>query len=257
MGVRDDLGFEQDLVDKLLPLATPFYDYYWRVEPDGLANIPADGPVLLVANHSGILPFDAVMVKYAVYTNVPNRHLWVLMDRFVTRLPFLNVLFRKTGQVLACTENTQYLLDHGEAVLVFPEGVKGIAKPYSLRYKLRRFGRGGFVRMARKAAAPIVPVAVVGAEDIYRLVAKLEWPFKYLGIPFLPVTDTFPILGPLGVIPRPTKWRIKFLPQVTEHLAIAPGPDEDLKIQEIADSIRASIQSTIAEVLRKRRSVYL
>ncbi|MBN2053921.1 acyltransferase family protein [bacterium] len=251
-----NFDFDPGLTERLAPFVEPLYKHYWRIDTEGLEHIPEESGCLLVANHGGILPFDAAMVKMAVYTKSPPRHAWVLIERFVQTLPFLNVFFRRTGQVLACEENTLYLLRRGEVVLVFPEGVRGIAKPHHQRYRLQRYGRGGFVRTARLAGVPIIPVAVVGAEEIYRLLAKVHWPFKYLGIPFLPVTTTFPWLGMLGAIPKPTRWRIRFLPPFTEHLDIPGGVDEDLRIQETAEMVRTMTQDAILDMLRKRRGLY-
>ncbi len=257
MGVAEDFGFDKALLDLSVRLVDPVYKYYWRIELEGAEHIPESGPCLLVGNHGGVLPFDAAMVKLAIYKNHPHRHVWVLIEKFVTALPFLNVFYRKTGQVLACTENSRYLLSQGEAVLVFPEGVRGIGKPYNKRYQLRRFGRGGFVRIARESRTPIIPVAIIGSEEIYRLVGKIKWPFKYFGIPFLPVTSTFPLLGPFGLIPKPTKWRIRILPAITEHLELECGPDEDPEIQRIADLVRSNIQTALRDMLRKRKNLYL
>ncbi len=253
----DEFGCDRQALDKYAPIFDLIYKYYWRVETSGIENVPSNGGVLLVANHSGVIPIDAVMIKLAVYKQTPNkRNLRVLVEKFVYKIPFLNVFFSRTGQVLACPENTVWLLKKGEPVLVFPEGVKGIGKERSKRYVLQRFGRGGFVRMAIQAKVPIIPVAVVGAEEAYSIIYNLKYPAKWFGLPYLPITTTFPWLGPLGLIPMPSKWFIHFENPVRFDNFDPSAVDDDYLIQTIAEEIRQIIQNRIVEILKKRRSVF-
>ncbi|HVL32380.1 MAG TPA: 1-acyl-sn-glycerol-3-phosphate acyltransferase, partial [Actinomycetota bacterium] len=214
----DDFGFDQELTETvLLPILRPLFERWWRIEQRGLENIPQTGPALLVANHSGTLPLDALMVKYGVYEGL-GRHCRLLAADLPFRLPFIGELARKSGNTLACTEDTTRLLDAGQLVGVFPEGYKGIGKPFRERYKLQRFGRGGFVEVALKTGVPIVPVAIVGAEEIYPIIANLKPLARLLGFPYFPITPTFPLLGPLGAVPLPSKWVIEYgEPIATAH----------------------------------------
>ncbi|MFF2508780.1 lysophospholipid acyltransferase family protein, partial [Streptomyces sp. NPDC058067] len=204
----DEFGYDKELTDQvLMSLVRPLYEKYFRVEVKGIENIPAEGGALIVANHSGTLPLDGVMMQVAVHDNHPqNRHLRLLAADLVFMLPVVNELARKAGHTLACAEDAQSLLERGELVGVMPEGFKGIGKPFSERYKLQRFGRGGFVSTALKAGTPIVPCSIVGAEEIYPMIGNAKTLARLLGFPYFPITPTFPWLGPLGAVPLPTKW---------------------------------------------------
>ncbi|MFD5123756.1 lysophospholipid acyltransferase family protein, partial [Streptomyces sp. NPDC058385] len=195
----DEFGYDKELTDQvLMSLVRPLYEKYFRVEVKGIENIPADGGALIVANHSGTLPLDGVMMQVAVHDNHPqNRHLRLLAADLVFMLPVVNELARKAGHTLACAEDAQRLLERGELVGVMPEGFKGIGKPFSERYKLQRFGRGGFVSTALKAGTPIVPCSIVGAEEIYPMIGNAKTLARLLGFPYFPITPTFPWLGPL------------------------------------------------------------
>jgi 1-acyl-sn-glycerol-3-phosphate acyltransferase len=236
------------------------YQYWFRVEVEGIENIPASGPALLVSNHAGALPPDAAMIAKAIKTEHPRpRPLHLTVEHFFKGYPGLSMLVAKLGGVPAHPANVHRLLhDEEQLVLVFPEGRKGTEKLYKDRYRLRRFGRGGFVESAMRARAPIVPVAVVGAEEAMPVFAHLN-PLKRLtGLIYFPVTPTFPLLGLLGgVTYLPAKFYIRFLePIPTDQWGDEPFNDRGL-VQTVAEEVRARIQEELYEMLATRRSVWL
>ncbi len=254
----DDFGFDPDLSDHILaPPFRPLYNKWFRVETRGLENVPDDGSALVVGNHSGTLPLDALMTSLALLDHHPAaRHLRLLAADLVFATPFLAPLARKAGNTLACNADAERLLNDGELVGVFPEGFKGIGKPFSERYKLQRFGRGGFVSAALRTGAPIIPCSIVGAEEIYPMIANLKSLARMLGLPYLPVTPLFPALGPLGVVPLPSKWIIEFgEPIETAHLGAAAA-DDPMLVFDLTDRVREIIQQTLYQLLMSRRSVF-
>jgi 1-acyl-sn-glycerol-3-phosphate acyltransferase len=254
----DDFGFDAELNDDvIMALLRPLYRSWFRVEVRGVDNIPADGAALVVANHSGTIPLDALMVQLAVLDEHPaHRHLRTLGADLVFSLPVIAELARKSGTTLACTEDAERLLGQGEVVGVYPEGFKGIGKPFSERYKLQRFGRGGFVAAALRTGAPIVPCSVVGAEEIYPIVGNLKTLARSLGLPYLPVTPTFPWLGLLGLVPLPSKWIIEFgAPVSTEDLPEGAA-DDPMVVFDLTDRVRETIQQTLYTLLMSRRSAF-
>jgi 1-acyl-sn-glycerol-3-phosphate acyltransferase len=249
----DEFGFDRQLTEALVhPPLRVLYQRYFRVEASGVENLPTDGPALLVANHSGTVPMDALMLSMAVHDETPGRrHLRLLGADLVFRIPVLSELARKAGSTLACNPDAERLMRAGEYVGVFPEGFKGIGKPYRDRYKLQRFGRGGFVSAALKTSTPIVPVSIVGAEEIYPIVANLKPLAQMTGLPFVPVTPLFPWLGPLGMLPLPSKWLIEFgAPISTEQYA--DEPDDPIVVFNLADQVRETIQQTLHTLLERR-----
>jgi 1-acyl-sn-glycerol-3-phosphate acyltransferase len=254
----DEFGHDPDLVEHVLaPLLRPLYRHWWRVETTGLEHVPDSGPALVVGNHAGTLPFDALMVALALLDEHPaHRSLRMLAADLAFDLPVVAPLARKSGNTLACAEDATRLLEAGELVGVWPEGYKGLGKPYRERYQLQRFGRGGFVEVALRTGAPIVPVAVVGSEEIYPMVANLRRLARLLGFPYFPVTPTFPALGPLGAIPLPSKWLIEFCPPIeTAHL----GPEavlDPMVLFDLTDQVRDTIQQTVHRNLLARRGVF-
>ena len=254
----DDFGFDPQLTDALiLPALRVIYDNWFRVEVTGAENLPADGGALVVANHSGTVPWDAIMTSVAVHDNHPTgKHLRMLGADLVFKVPLINTLARKTGQTLACNADAERLLRAGEVVGVWPEGFKGIGKPFSERYQLQRFGRGGFVSTALRAGVPIVPCSIVGAEEIYPKLADLKPLAKALGLPYFPITPFFPLLGPLGAIPLPTKWRIHFGTPIRTDRA-DPGVVEDHgQVLDLAEEVRETIQQTLNRLVGERESVF-
>ncbi len=254
----DDFGFDPDLSDHLLAAPfRPLYNKWFRVEMRGLENIPDEGSALVVGNHSGTLPLDAVMTSLGVLDHHPaHRHLRLLAADLVFATPFLAPLARKAGNTLACNEDAERLLNGGELVGVFPEGFKGIGKPFRERYKLQRFGRGGFVSAALRTGAPIIPVSIVGAEEIYPMIANVKSLARALGLPYVPVTPLFPALGPLGLVPLPSKWIIEFgEPLDTAHLGAAAA-DDPMLVFDLTDQVRETIQQNLYQLLMSRRSVF-
>jgi 1-acyl-sn-glycerol-3-phosphate acyltransferase len=253
----DEFGFDRRFAETLRPLFEFLYAVWWRVEVTGVENVPADGPGLIVSNHSGVLPWDGLMVKLAVRHEHPAKRecRMLALDMFAL-LPFLAPALAKSGEVRANPENGERLLRQGNLVGVFPEGVKGVGKHFRNRYRLARFGRGGFVRLALRTGAPIVPCAVVGAEEIHPVMAKANWVGKPLGLPYFPITPTFPLLGPLGVVPLPTKWSIDFADPVRMDEHGREGADDPILVNRLSEEIRSTIQHMINGRLARRRSVW-
>ncbi len=252
----DPFGCDPEFVDQLFPIARWFHDKYFRCESRGVEHIPSDGRVLLVANHSGTLPYDGAMVVTAVKCrHASGRLVRPLVEDFVYHFPYLGMFMARVGAIRASQENAQRLLEADEPVLVFPEGVKGIGKLYRRRYRLQRFGRGGAIKLAMNTGAPIIPVSIVGAEESMPLISKMTWLARPLGLPYIPITPTLPLLGPLGLIPYPTKWYVDF----GEPIDIAEyGPDaaqDRVLVNKLNERIRAVIQDMIDQRLRERHSV--
>ncbi|MBV9728731.1 MAG: acyltransferase family protein [Pseudonocardiales bacterium] len=255
----DEFGFDPDLTDHVLfPLLRPLYRSWFRVETIGLHHVPAEGGALVVANHSGTLPLDALMTAVAVREAHPaGRHLRMLGADLLFRIPLLGSLARKSGQTLACAPDAERLLTSGELVGVWPEGFKGIGKLYRDRYKLQRFGRGGFVSAALRTQATIIPCAIVGAEEIYPMIGDIKPLARLFSTPYFPVTPFFPLLGPLGMIPLPSKWYIEFGEPVRTD-AYAPDSAEDpMLVFNLTDQIRETIQQTLYRLLIQRRNPFL
>ncbi|MEX5631134.1 lysophospholipid acyltransferase family protein [Parafrankia sp. FMc2] len=254
----DEHGFDVDLTEHVVaPLLRPIYRSYFRVETRGLENIPDEGGALVVSNHSGTIPMDALMTAVAILDHHPaHRHLRMLAADLVFAVPFLAPLARKTGNTLACQADAERLLGAGHLVGVWPEGFKGIGKPFSERYKLQRFGRGGFVSAALRTGVPIVPCTVVGAEEIYPMIGNSRTLARVLGLPYLPITPTFPWLGLLGLVPLPSKWIIEFGEPVDTAGYTAAAADDPMLVFELTDRIRETIQHTLYGLLMQRRSVF-
>jgi 1-acyl-sn-glycerol-3-phosphate acyltransferase len=248
----DEFGFDPELTETLVyPVLRLLYQRYFRIECVGVENLPAGG-ALLVANHSGTVPVDALMLSIGVHDETPtHRHLRLLGADLVFRMPVLSEVARKSGSTLACNPDAERLLRNGEYVGVFPEGFKGIGKPYRDRYKLQRFGRGGFVSAALRTGAPIIPVSIVGAEEIYPIIGNLKPLARVTGLPYVPVTPLFPWLGPLGLLPLPSKWLIGF----GEPIDTSPYVDEvddPITVFNLADHVRETIQQTLHTLLERR-----
>ncbi|MFD5497642.1 lysophospholipid acyltransferase family protein [Streptomyces sp. GDS52] len=254
----DDFGYDEELTDQvLMSLLRPVYEKYFRVEVKGIENIPSEGGALIVANHSGTLPMDGLMMQVAVHDNHPaDRHLRLLAADLVFMLPVVNELARKLGHTLACAEDAARLLEQGELVGVMPEGFKGLGKPFADRYKLQRFGRGGFVSTALRARTPIIPCSIVGAEEIYPMIGNGRTVARLLGLPYFPLTPTFPWLGPLGAIPLPTKWTIQFGEPIHTENYPPEAAEDPMLMFNLTDQVREQIQHTLYKLLVQRRSVF-
>ncbi|RKS70790.1 1-acyl-sn-glycerol-3-phosphate acyltransferase [Actinomadura pelletieri DSM 43383] len=252
----DEFGYDPDFTSAvLLPPARALYEHWFRVELSGVDNIP-DGGALLVANHSGTIPVDAIMLSVAVHDHV-GRRVRLLGADLVYQIPILGQLARKGGHTLACKSDAARLLAKGELVGVFPEGFKGVGKPFSERYKLQRFGRGGFVGTALRAGVPIVPCAIVGAEEIYPKIGDIPALARLLGLPYFPVTPTFPLLGPAGLIPLPSKWMIRFGEPMTLDEYDADTADDPMTVFNITDHVRENVQGMLYETLLRRGPAFL
>jgi 1-acyl-sn-glycerol-3-phosphate acyltransferase len=254
----DEFGFDAELNDAVLmaPLR-PLFRSWFRVDVTGLDNIPAEGPALIVANHSGAVALDSLMTQLAILDHHPaHRHLRMLGARLVFRLPFLGEIARKSGSTLATTSDVERLLAKGELVGVWPEGYKGVGKPFSERYRLQRFGRGGFVSAAIRAGVPLVPCSIIGAEEAYPMLGNLPTLARLLGLPYVPVTPTFPWLGPLGLVPLPSKWKIEFGTPIDTADLGSTAADDPMLVFNLTDQVRETIQQTLYRLLLQRRSVF-
>ncbi|HET7800282.1 MAG TPA: lysophospholipid acyltransferase family protein [Humibacillus xanthopallidus] len=257
--VVDEFGFDEDYtVNVHLPLLRPFYQKWFRVEVRGIENIPSVGGALVVGNHSGTIAMDSLMTQVAVYDEHPeHRHLRMLGADLVFQMPFVGTMARRSGSTLAANTDAERLLRGGELVGVWPEGFKGVGKPFSERYKLQRFGRGGFVSAALRAGVPIVPVSIVGAEEIYPILGNMPTVARLLGLPYAPITPTFPLLGPLGMVPLPSKWLIEFGPPIDTSGFGPEAADDPMLVFDLTDQVRETIQQTLYSLLMQRKSVFL
>ncbi len=252
----DVYGFDEEVTEQfLLAAMRPIAKKWFRVEVLGAENIPAEGGALVVSNHSGTIPVDGMMTAVSIRDHT-GRFLRPLGADLVFRLPIIGDLARKGGATLACSEDAERMLRGGELVGVWPEGFKGIGKPFGERYKLQRFGRGGFVSAAIRTGVPIIPTSVVGAEEIYPLVGNIPSLARLLGVPYLPITPLFPLLGPLGLIPLPSKWLIEFGEPIRTDEYDAGAADDPMLVFNVTDQVRESIQQTLYTLLMKRKSVF-
>jgi 1-acyl-sn-glycerol-3-phosphate acyltransferase len=253
----DDFGFDPIYDAKVRPFLHFLYERYFRVECHGVDHVPAEGRCVLVANHSGTVPLDGLMLKTAVQREHPARRdvRWLTED-FIHHFPFLGAINNRLGAVRACQENAERLLRQDALVAVFPEGIKGIGKLFRERYRLQRFGRGGFVKLCLRTRTPMVPVAIVGSEETNPLLFRSELFAKALGLPYIPVTATFPLLGPAGLVPAPTKWKIFFGERIDVGGYGPEAADDEILVGRLAERVRATIQGMLDHALGERRSVW-
>jgi 1-acyl-sn-glycerol-3-phosphate acyltransferase len=253
-GEVDEFGFDPEFNTRLLiPLARLLYQQWFRVDMRGLEHVPGTGAALLVANHSGVLPLDAIMLQTGLHDEHPqHRDLRLLGADLVYELPGLAYLARRAGHIRACPANADRLLRDGELVGVFPEGFRGIGKPFRDRYKLQRFGRGGFVETALRANVPIIPCAIVGAEEIYPMVGNARSLARLLRLPYFPITPLFPWFGPLGAVPLPSRWIIDFGAPVDTSGYPAGAWRDPAVIAELTAAVRGSIQARLDDLVDER-----
>jgi 1-acyl-sn-glycerol-3-phosphate acyltransferase len=252
----DEYGFDAEITERFFMTAIrPVAEKWFRIEVRGVENIPADGGALVVSNHSGTIPVDGLMTMVTVHDHA-HRFLRPLGADLVFKMPIVSELARKGGVTLACNEDAERMLKGGEIVGVWPEGFKGIGKPYSERYKLQRFGRGGFVSAAIRTGVPIIPTSVVGAEEIYPLVGNIPSLARLLGVPYIPVTPFFPLLGPLGLVPLPSKWIIEFGEPIRTDVYDAGAAEDPMLVFNVTDQVRETIQQTLYGLLMQRTSVF-
>jgi 1-acyl-sn-glycerol-3-phosphate acyltransferase len=245
----DRFGLDPEFREQVAPIFRWLHDRYWRVQTSGVRHLPAQGPAILIANHSGALPFDGAMICTALdaAAGLVVRYLY---DRFVASVPLVDAFYRRTGGAVATRENAQAMLEAGHHVLIFPEGVPGVAKPFDQRYQLRPFSPG-FVRLAAETGAPVIPLAVLGAEEIYPIVGRAESLGRSLGMPYIPITPFVPLLGVLGALPLPTKWFIR----VGRPMTIGNIEDE-MRARAQASVARRKVQAMVTRLRNRRRSVF-
>lgn len=254
----DEYGFDPDFTTAVyLPVLRPLYRRWFRVEVRGIENLPREGGALVVSNHSGTIAIDTLMTMVAVHDAHPtHRFLRPLAADLVFATPVVGDLARRAGATLASQADAARLLADGEIVGVWPEGFKGVGKRFVDRYRLQRFGRGGFVATALRAEVPIIPCSVVGAEESYPMLADLTPLARIFGLPYFPLTPTFPHLGLLGAIPLPTKWIIDFGAPI-DTAGLGPEAAEDpLAVLELTDHVRETIQRTLHTMLSQRGSPF-
>ena len=238
-------------------LYAPIYDKWFRVEWEDFDNIPSEGGALLVANHAAAVPSDAPAIMHGIETEM-GRPVYGLADHYFKSLPVVGTLWARNGGVVAQPDNAYRLLrEQGQLVLVFPEGTKGPAKTYQERYRLRRFGRGGYVEIAMRAGVPIIPIAVVGAEESMPTLARVPALAKVLGTPYFPITANMLAFGPLGAVAYfPAKFKLRVLPPVTFDVAPDQARYSRSRIMDASEEIRQSIQEALYDMLQQRRSVW-
>jgi 1-acyl-sn-glycerol-3-phosphate acyltransferase len=256
---EDEWGFDEEFAEAVFPLFNFLYEAWWRVTAEGATNVPSHGRALLVSNHAGSLfPFDASMITMALMKThpLPRWPRFMVLD-WAFSLPFISTFMRRVGGIPASPYNARRVLEQDETVMVFPEGIKGTGKPFSERYRLQRFGRGGFVEVALRTGAPIVPIAVVGSEEIYPKLGESRALARATGAPFVPLTPTFPWFGLLGLIPLPSRWRIEFCEPIDLSEHPPEAADDPRVVFDLSEEVRETIQSKLYENLVKRGSAFL
>ena len=238
-------------------LYDPMYRRWFRAEWEGLEKIPADGGALLVANHAGAIPSDAPVIMHGIEEEL-KRPVYGLADNLFRTIPVVGTLWSRVGGVPAHPDNAYRLLkEQGQLVLDFPEGVKGPAKTIDERYQLRRFGRGGFVEIAMRAGVPVIPIAVVGAEESMPTLARIPYLPSLVGVPYAPLTANMLLMGPLGLVGYlPAKFKLRVLDPV--HFDVPPDQERysRSRVMDESEAIRDRIQSALYDMLRRRRSVW-
>ena len=253
----DEFGYAPEHDARWRPVFDFLYERWWRVEVTGIENVPATGRVALVANHSGAVPYDGIMLATALRREHPSaRQLRWLAEDFIFHLPFAGSFLTRVGAVRACQENAERLLRRDACVAMFPEGVKGISKLFRDRYRLQRFGRGGHIKLAIRTRTPLVPVAIIGAEETHPLIAPSGVVGRLFGLPYFPVTPTFPLFGALGAIPLPSKWRIVLGEAIPMDSYDPSAADDEVLVGRLNEKLRATIQDMLERALRERRSVF-
>ncbi len=254
----DEWGRSEHMREIARRLYAPIYDHWFRVDWEGLEKIPRHGGALLVANHAAAIPSDAPVIMHGIEKEL-GRPVYGMADYFFRAAPWVGTMWARVGGVPAHPDNALRLLrDQGRLALVFPEGTKGPSKTYTDRYRLRRFGRGGFVEIAMRAGVPVIPIAVVGAEESMPILLRLPTLARALVVPYVPVTANMLLFGPLlGLIGYfPAKFKLRVLDPVT--FDVPPGQERYSKsrVMDEAEKIRARLQETLYDMLRERRSVW-
>jgi 1-acyl-sn-glycerol-3-phosphate acyltransferase len=255
----DEYGFDPHFNSAVVrPLLRFFFRSWFRVEVSGIENLPSEGGALVVANHAGVLPLDGLMLSVAVHDEHPaERDLRLLAADMVFDLPVIGETARKAGHTMACAADAHRLLAAGELTAVFPEGYKGLGKRFEDRYRLQRFGRGGFVTAALRTKAPIVPCSIIGSEEIYPMLTDVKLLARLFGLPYFPITPLFPLAGPAGLVPLPSKWRIAFGEPIYTNDYAASDAEDPMVTFELTDQVRETIQQTLYRLLAGRRNIFL
>lgn len=243
----DPFGFDEDLTDHVLaPLLMPLERWWWRVAVEGIDNLPEHGPALLVANHGGVLPFDALMLALALRRARPGSPpVRFLAAELAFRLPLVSPLARAAGGALACVDDAERLLRAGAWVGDFPEGYRGLGKRWWRRGRVGRFGNGGAIRLALRTGATVLPVAIEGSDDIYPMLADIRPLARLLGLPYVPVTPTFPWLGPLGMVPLPVPWTITVCPALDLRGLSAQDAENTALVHTLTEHVRSQVQAAL------------
>jgi 1-acyl-sn-glycerol-3-phosphate acyltransferase len=245
----DEFGLDRSFEARLRPVLDFMYRRYFRIQTDGITNVPGEGRAVVVGNHSGSIPIDGLMLRTALRTDHPQRRdLRWLAEDFLFYLPFAGVAMNRAGAVRACQENAERLLSRDNLIAVFPEGVQGIRKLFRDRYRLQRFGRGGYIRLCLRTRAPLIPCAIIGGEESSPLLYRFDALADLLRIPYLPVTPT--------LLPAPTKWRIKFGEPIPFDNYGPEAADDDILVGRLSDRVRSTIQSMLELGLARRRSIW-
>ena len=257
-GASENYGLDVEFRERSEPVFRFLFETYWRIDVSGLDNVPETGGCILVGNHSGGLPFDATMVSYALSkcAGGPERIARPLYDKFVENMGAIRDVYRKLGGVPARYAVADELLSRGELPVIFPEGVDGVAKLYEERYHLARFSTSA-ARLSCRHRVPIVPFAVVGAEEIYPMIGRSRRLGKLIGAPYMPITPFFPLLGAAGMLPLPTKWRIAFGPRVYLYRESRFRGPAGLDFEAMSERLRRTVQILLRRQLGRRSSIFL
>ncbi|GAB4208222.1 MAG: hypothetical protein OHK0013_26520 [Sandaracinaceae bacterium] len=249
----DDFGLDPAYQERARPWLDALHRRWFRTEVRGLEHVPATGRALLVANHAGALPWDGLMLQTAIRLEHPaHREMRWLTEDFIAHSPFFGALTNRLGAVRACPENAERLLAQEKLVAVFPEGEKGLGKPWAKRYEIQRFGRGGFVKLALRTRTPILPVGIVGSEEAHPLLFRMDRLARLFGMPFIPITPTFPWLGPLGLVPLPSRWLIRFGPPIDLSDEPPSVEHDPVRVQHLGDEVRSAVQALVKRCLEER-----
>jgi len=253
----DRFGMDPRLVERAGPLVEALYAAWWRVEARAIELVPAEGPAVLVANHAGLIPWDALVLRHALKRDHPaHRDLRPLLDDAACDRPFVGGTAIRMGAVRASPEAAARLLGEGTLVGVFPEGTSAEARPWRERYRIGRFGRGGFAKVALRAGAPIVPCAIVGSEEAAPAIARTGWLAEVLRLPLLAAQPAFR-LAPAGLLPLPSRWSIRFGEPIPTAPLGAAAAEEAGVVADLAERTRAAIQAMLDEDVAARRSIFL
>lgn len=256
-GSIDPYGYDASFEESLRPVLDFLFHEYWRVEVSGLEHIPVEGAAMLVANHAGLLPFDALMIRHAIRSgHRRDRKARFLIEDWFYRRPLLSIAMTRLGCVRASAENAEALLRTGDLIGVFPEGVQGVTKRFSQRYRVQRFGRGGSVRLAARHGVPIITTAVVGSEEIYPVLWESERLARVLGLDYLPLTPQFPLLGPLSLLPLPSAWSIQFAPPMQIKLPPESSAQYEIEMHQANERVRDAVQQQTMDLFASRRSSF-